>query len=197
MPKPKSDLEKLKIAEQLRDIVEKKCEAIETEVVGYKSFQLDRRPDNNLSGILEKQADLRKVQDRVSSLRLDIITLQRTCKDKIKKYKALLKDVSARATMEIDKATTGRRVSKARKDVMIRDKVSEFNQLVIELDNIYDRTHQTALVVKEVDSNLRDASIQLSNQINVINNMVRIGEIKPTRGVYQQPPGGKDGKTNL
>lgn len=195
--KSKSDLEKLKIAEQLRPLIETKCRAIEGEAKTYSSFTLDRRPDGNLSGLLEKAAELRGAQDRVSSLRLDIISLQRTAKDKIKKYKALLKDVAAQAILQVDKATTGRRVSKARKDVMVRDRIAEFNKLVVELENIYDRTNQTVEIVKEVDANLRDSSFQLSNQINVIDKMVRIGEIRPEKGAYRPPVGGLNGKVKI
>lgn len=175
---PKSSSELVKIAEQVREIVLAKCEEIEKEVLTYKSFQLDRRPDGNLGGLLEKAADLRKTQDRVSSIRLDILSLQRTAREKIKKYREILKQAEAEAWVEVDKASAGRRVSKTSKDAQVRSMVGEYNKLVVDLETIYDRTNLTIDTVKEVDSNLRDAAIQLSNQINVINNMVRIGEVK-------------------
>lgn len=191
--KSPSELGKLKIAEELKGLIETKCKSIELELAGdgtaehpgYKSFHLERRPDNNLGGLLEKAADLRKAQDRVSSIRLDILSLQRTAKEKIKKYNEIVKNVEAEAIAEVEKATVGRRVGRVHKDALVRQKVGEWNQLVVDLNNIYDRTNLTLDYVKEVDSNLRDAAIQLSNQINVVNNMVRIGEIK---GAILKPP---------
>lgn len=176
--KQNSELDKLQIADQIRGIVITKCEEIEKEVMGYKSFLLDRRPDSNLSSLLEKAADLRKAQDRVSSIRLDIMSLQRVAKEKIKKYKVLLKDAEAEATLEVNKEVGARRVNKDAKDAMIRGKIGDIVRLVADLENIYDRTNFTLDIVKEIDGNLRDSGIQLSNQINVIDKMVRNGEVK-------------------
>lgn len=165
---------------KVKEMVEKKCVLLAKEVISYNNFELAERPDEDLRGLLAKVAVLRKKQDRVSSIRLDALVLGDKVVARAKAFSRLLEEKTRKVLvgLEASLSASGQKTNKEQRQAMVEEKLAEDVKVKDLLQDCQDSLSSLMDVVKEVDGNLRSAGIMLSNQINVVSCMTRLGEIK-------------------